>query len=120
MPRLRKLEDVADYYDAADDGDDDEEEEEAYDEDEAYGDGGDDDGATYRDVLRGYEKRAEQTYLDMFEESPASWTTLEWCAFAALLLLFSSCCFCVCLFCIVPRVCRKRTVEMMYTRSLLV
>lgn len=106
--RLRQLEDVAANDDAA------------YNDAAAYNDGGgDDDGATYDDALRAYEKQAEETFLDMFQESPASWTSLEWVAFAALLLLFSSCCFCVCFCCIVPRMCRKRTVEL-YAANLLV
>ena len=50
MPRLCKVEDVADYYDVANDGDDDEEEDEAYGEDEAYDDSGNDNGSTYRDA----------------------------------------------------------------------
>lgn len=113
-PRLRKLEDAAYNDDAAynynDDGD------EIDDDDENKNDY---DDVDYDDKFRAYEKQAEQTYWDMFQESPANWTNMQWYAFAALFLLASSCCCCICWCCVIPRICRRRTVEI-YSASLLV
>lgn len=64
-----------------------------------------------------YKATALQTTGNMFSMAPNQWSPLQWCIFALMLLSFSTCFFCWCVACVIPRCCGQKG-TLMYSAML--